>query len=69
MYKKIKGQMSNRDAKKIAALEDQGECCGNCRFYKESRVTGRAVCRELRIRTNCICLCGRWKAKELGNET
>lgn len=63
-YKKIKGQMSNRDAKRIASLEDTGDGCGNCRFYKENRITGRGVCVKQRIRTNVICWCAYWERKD-----
>ncbi len=63
-YKKIKGQMSNRDAKRIAFPEDIEDGCGSCRYYKENRITGRAVCVKQKIRTNVICWCAYWERKE-----
>ncbi len=63
-YKKIKGQMSNRDAKRIASLEDTGDGCGNCRFYKENRIIGKGKCVKLKIRSNVLSWCGQWEGKD-----
>ena len=66
--KKIPGQISNRDAKRIAAHEDTGDGCGNCRYYSENRITGQGKCVLLKIRTNVICWCGQWEGKEDSGE-
>lgn len=63
--KKIKGQVSNRDAKRIiASLEDTGDGCGNCRYYKENWLTGKGYCRKHDLRTVVIAWCGQWEGKD-----
>ena len=61
--KKIKGQISNRAAKKIAAREDTGDGCGNCRYYRENRWTGKGRCVKHDLRTVVIAWCGHWERK------
>lgn len=61
--KKIKGMISNRDARWIASQVDAGDGCGNCRYYKENRITGRGACEKLKIRTNVLSCCSQWEGK------
>ncbi len=62
--KEIPEMISNEDAKRIAASEDTGDGCENCRFYEEDPVTGDGYCRLHDLRTVVIALCGQWERKE-----
>ena len=66
--KKIKGQISNKVAKMIAAVEDPGDCCGNCRYYRVNRWTGKGHCVIHDLRTVVIAWCGQWERKDDGSE-
>ncbi len=57
--------MTNTECVRIFAGKDIGECCGNCRFYDDSRGIRKPVClKNPGLRVVYAGLCGSWKGRD-----
>lgn len=62
--------LNNVESMQIAAAEDPGECCGNCRYYDISRGIRKPRClKDPRARIVYIALCNAWEGKGEQDET
>ena len=57
--------MSNVECIRRFAGQDIGECCGNCKYYDDSRSIKKPVClKNPGLKVVCVGLCGSWEGKD-----
>lgn len=67
---KITRPVTNKEAMRIAEVEDPGDCCGNCRYYDTSRGIRKPRClKHPGLETVYISLCSDWEGKGEQDET